>query len=405
MPIKILCRERIPHNTVPTPIRHSQNAITLDTDTIILFAACLLCALFTFLRFSEYVVGSVGDDAVYAEMARSIAEGRGAVIYVSECIKYLPFAFPSGYPFVLSPVALLFPDSLQALQLLSLILPLSAIPFYFVCQHLLASRTVALSAISLFIINPWTITYANRVLSESAYTFFSFLALLTYIKWQQCQSPLSKMLPIVILLVGLSASIRTVGLALMVAMMLHLFIRFKWAHFIVLFVGLTATLTPQFILNTQRGGAIISPGYKNQVVDHVHGLNERFAFMIDNARGYIDELPAALLPIFGNQIRYWAAQHGIADFTAHCQGDMVAAMSLYGCQHSHHALPHSLWRCPTQFFRLAFRCATALTGSRPPHPLYFTSLRRRRRTRQGPIFSTANNTLCSFDSHGSLHRS
>ena len=146
-------------------LKHTQSTTAFIT-------LCGVSALFIALRFSEFIAGSVGDDAVYIEMARSIAEGRGPIIYLSALRSYLPFALPAGYPFLLSPLAWLFPDSIDALQLASLVLPLSVIPFYYICKHLQINRTLTMISIAMVLLNPWIIAYSNRVLSEAPYTFF-----------------------------------------------------------------------------------------------------------------------------------------------------------------------------------------------------------------------------------------
>jgi len=44
----------------------------------------VLCSLLlVWARFDEFAVGSMADDAVYAELARSISEGRGPVLHVT----------------------------------------------------------------------------------------------------------------------------------------------------------------------------------------------------------------------------------------------------------------------------------------------------------------------------------
>jgi hypothetical protein len=80
------------------------------------------------LRFDEFVVGSTTDDAVYVELSRSLAEGRGPAIHLSECISYhLRQLFPLGYPVLLSGIAWIAPTSIDALKLLSVVATLSTI--------------------------------------------------------------------------------------------------------------------------------------------------------------------------------------------------------------------------------------------------------------------------------------
>ena len=85
-----------------------------------LVAIGLLSLILVIARFDEFVVGSMADDAVYAELARSISEGRGPVLHVGPTEHSVaPVTQPSGYPLLISPVAYLFPASLTALKLCS----------------------------------------------------------------------------------------------------------------------------------------------------------------------------------------------------------------------------------------------------------------------------------------------
>ena len=87
-------------------------------DRPVAVATALLAVLLVWARFDEFAVGSMADDAVYAELARSIAEGRGPVLHLGMDERSVaPTTQPSGYPLLISPVAWLFPDSLTALKL------------------------------------------------------------------------------------------------------------------------------------------------------------------------------------------------------------------------------------------------------------------------------------------------
>ena len=61
------------------------------------FAVVLLALLMIWARFDEFTVGSMADDAVYAELARSIAEGRGPVLHLGPGTHAVaPTTQPSG---------------------------------------------------------------------------------------------------------------------------------------------------------------------------------------------------------------------------------------------------------------------------------------------------------------------
>ena len=287
----------------------------LRSDAYVLLFSLLLGGLFAVARFNEFSAGAMLDDAIYVEMARSLAEGRGPVIYLHPQIApQQSWAFPVGYPFLLSPIAYLLPESIQALKLFSLVVTVAML---FVLWSLLGNYTNAFERnvlLSLVVLNPWTIAYSNRVFSEATYALLSLSALLLFLKWLQRPSPSIPMAVGLSVLTGIAVSTRSIGIALIAACAVYLVIVQRW-RFLAVFAASTAIgLLPQGIINYRAGHFLLTPGYQSQLLSHSQRVGERLLFMWDTFIGYLKELPAAIAPIFGNSVEAFAQKIDLGAF-------------------------------------------------------------------------------------------
>ncbi|MCA9926128.1 MAG: hypothetical protein KC421_27340, partial [Anaerolineales bacterium] len=128
------------------------------------------------VRFNDIPVGSFFDDAHYLVLAKSLAAGSG---YRLINYPYLPIedAFPPGWPLLLTPLALIFPNSLLAPKLLAFVLWFGGI---LLAYRLFAKQLASPYAeilLALLAWNPQLIGMASTAMSESAYLFFSLLTL------------------------------------------------------------------------------------------------------------------------------------------------------------------------------------------------------------------------------------
>ena len=278
-----------------------------------LVAIGLLSLIIVIARFDEFAVGSMADDAVYAELARSISEGRGPVLHVGPTEHSVaPITQPSGYPLLISPVAYFFPASLTALKLCStlffflLLLVLHALfkPF--------SKSNERLALLALVALNPWAIAYANRVFSETAYTLVSLTAVLSYDRWLRGQKIFRPSLVGMALCLALGTAIRSIGFALLLAVVLHLAHQRQWRRlgvwipcqvgFTLLFAGFARS----------GGGSIVPASYLDQIVGFDFALFDRFAFMAWTLFYYLPELAALTLPLFGQAVQALAGQQGLS---------------------------------------------------------------------------------------------
>ncbi|MBM4132066.1 hypothetical protein FJ250_13755, partial [bacterium] len=203
---------------LPPPLRR------LDAGRALTAAVVLAFALLVALRFDEAPVGAMTDDAIYVETARSLAEGLGPALNVGpDAPAADPGIFPPGFPLLLAPLALAFPASLAALKAVPLLAALLLLPL---CRRLPApdvgadavAARVALPA--LVLLNPWVVGWAGRVLSDLPYTALSLAALLLFEPWRRAPRPAAGSTLRLALLAASALLVRSVGLALLLAMAL-----------------------------------------------------------------------------------------------------------------------------------------------------------------------------------------
>ncbi len=280
-------------------------------DRIGLAIVVVTGAIFMILRFGEFPVGASMDDAYYIEMARSLTEGRGPVIHLNGMGPgWRPSIFPLGFPLLLSPLALLAPASVQIFKLLPMLAVAGLVP---VC--LLLARPTAvrrgLALTALVCLNPWTIGYSVKVFSDLPFAFVSLAAVLLFLDLADVPRPGRSRFAVLVIVSASAIMIRTIGLALPVAMAVYWLLHGRWRRALILSGGVAAALLPHALANREAGGGLITRGYLQQVFSGVGTLGSRVALMAENLIGYLKELPVVLVPVFGNPLENLAARVGL----------------------------------------------------------------------------------------------
>jgi hypothetical protein len=265
-------------------------------------ALLLAFAALTVLRRDETPVGSLTDDAYYIEMARSLAAGLGPVVEVGPDVPTgNPGLFPPGFPLLLSPLARAQPEALDALKLVPWLgaLALLGLTWRLARDDDAATRLALLACLAL---NPWVVTWSVRVVSDLPFAALALGALLA-------ARPLSRDRPLsiatmtaVILLTGAAMLVRSIGLAVLLAILATLARRRRWLRAGVLLTGVAVTQAVLWLPGWSAGAAWLSDGYRTQLMAHHRGFGERAAFMAGNLGGYLRELPVVMIPAFGQPL-------------------------------------------------------------------------------------------------------
>lgn len=272
------------------------------------FVAALitLSAALGLLRFNSVQIGAFYDDAHYIILAESLSSGQGYQL-VNFPRPQIERAFPPGWSLLLAPLTALVPGNYSVYKFFSLFLSLASIVLtYKIFSKRLASPYLEILT-GLVALNPPLVGTSVTVMSESAYLFFSLLALYLFDKWKDANSRRWNWL---ILFVAFAAFytqfIRTIGISLSIALVMYLLLarRFREA-------GLTVgVIAAGMIVQAWITGAFLSTGYQTQVFGVSFG--EKIQQMGMNALGYLNEtLAGSLVPIFGARTTSMLAEYGL----------------------------------------------------------------------------------------------
>lgn len=231
-----------------------------------LFISGVLCLL----RFGDIPVGSFYDDAHYIILAESLGAGRGYHL-INQPQAPTETAFPPGWPLLLTPLVKLFPGNFTVLKALSLCFWLATIPLVY---KLFAERLeppMRLGLVALVATNGILVGMSGTVMSEAAYLFFALLTLIVYERGIARRDGQRTGFFVLALILALCAvAIRTIGIAMLGALLVHAFLRLRWRN-LRMVSGITCAvlclgILPLAWFNGQRGGALVfSPLYQQHV--------------------------------------------------------------------------------------------------------------------------------------------
>lgn len=264
---------------------------------LFLLGLMLASTILALLRFNSLQIGTSYDDAKYIILAESLANGEGYQL-INFPRPQIERNFPPGWPLLLSPFTRVFPKNYDALKVVSLVLWLASI----LLVHKLFSKRLSSPYLevltALVALNPLLIGTSVTVMSESAYLFFSLLALLAFDRMDKKQIGL---LLLATFLAFYTQQIRTIGIALTVSLLVILFFSRRFKELGISVILFVVGFALQSWLNLRNGGTVISSGYEAQVLSG--SVLEKLGQILANASGYFDQvLAGALIPIFGTRL-------------------------------------------------------------------------------------------------------
>lgn len=271
--------------------------MTQRNSNLFLLGLILASAILALLRFNSLQLGTSYDDAKYIILAESLASGQGYEL-INFPRPQIERNFPPGWPLVLAPFTLVFPKNYDALKVVSLVFwLLSILLVYKLFSKRLSSPYLEILT-ALVALNPLLVGTSVTVMSESAYLFFSLLALLIF---EKTGDKHIGWLILAAVLAFYTQQVRTIGISLTISLLVILLLskRFKEMGLAVFFFIVGFAL--QSGLNLRNGGTVISSGYETQVLSGP--VMEKLGQVWSNASGYFDQvLAGSLIPIFGTRL-------------------------------------------------------------------------------------------------------
>lgn len=271
--------------------------MTQQKSNLFLIALVLVSTFLAMLRFDSLQIGTSYDDAKYIILAESLASGQGYEL-INFPHPQIERNFPPGWPLVLAPFTLVFPKNYDALKVVSLALwLLSILLVYKLFSKRLSSPFLEILT-ALVALNPLLVGTSITLMSETAYLFFSLLALVVFDK---ADGKSWGWLILATLLAFYTQQVRTIGMSLTISLLVILLLskRFKEIAMVAtLFIGGFAF---QSWLNLRNGGTVISSGYEAQVLSG--SIMEKVGQVGLNVSGYFNQvLAGSLIPIFGTRL-------------------------------------------------------------------------------------------------------
>jgi len=160
-----------------------RNDYSSDTPTrmqVAVWGALLVATIILSLQdYQAYQLGTHYDDARYVILTQSLIHSdRYGMINVPGQPGSAPYPF--GYPLLLTPFGLLFPDNLDALKVLSLIATVLNATLLFWGWRWFSRRSYwwAIAVVGLHALSPLVIDHTRRVMSEPIFTTFCLAAML-----------------------------------------------------------------------------------------------------------------------------------------------------------------------------------------------------------------------------------
>ena len=192
-------------------IRRSYNRSILAASLLLVMAA----AGAYLLTVDDELGDWAGDAAHYVLLARSLAAGDG---YADPVFPgHIPHTkYPPLFPLIMAPVIYLAGTDMSALRAEVAIMAALSVLFWMLYFRRRTGTGAALILAALFAVNPYSLIFVTRTLSETPYLMLTGLCFLAYDWWREKGSP--PFLWSWVLLAALSYLTRTLGLSLLAAL-------------------------------------------------------------------------------------------------------------------------------------------------------------------------------------------
>jgi len=149
------------------------------------------------------------------------------------------------------------------------------------------------------------------VMAESAYLFFSLLALNVFDVWRDKAGDKKDWLIVLVAVLALYTQlIRTIGIALVIALVVYFLLTRRWREAGIATSVFVAGALLQMWINLRNGGSVVSAGYESQVFGS--SIFEKIGQMWSNVLGYFNEtLAGSLIPLFSSRVATFLGNYGL----------------------------------------------------------------------------------------------
>jgi hypothetical protein len=167
-------------------------------------------------------VGIGNDDAMYVFLAKSLLQGSYREIFRPEAPPHIQY--PPGFPALLAILLPLVGDRSAVLMLIPLSLSAGGLWLLFLTARRILPAFAAVAVLLIAASNPLLITYGGRLKAEAAFFFFTMLTLWAFTG----SEPTRRRLMIGCAAAIASAFMRSVGIAVIAAVLIHFVLERRW---------------------------------------------------------------------------------------------------------------------------------------------------------------------------------
>ena len=284
---------------------------------LVLLLSLVFCGL-SLWRISDGIVGLFHDDGIYTVLAKALSEGVG---YRLISLPSAPFQlkYPFIYPYLLSWVWWLNPSFPANIFLLKgvnvgLFLVILLLSYVVYRRHTKAGSFDTLCYVFLLAGNPSIFSFVNYPLSEMLFLTFVLLGLLFIDRPDQGPAPLAKVVGLA-LIVALAYLSRAIGVALVLAGILHFLVARRWRALSVYVLSLAVLLAPWLLWQRSHVADILQSSLLHYYVSYPYGSPAYVLFWSDplhalqivwgNVRYVFDSLDTMFLLYVFPMLRFW----------------------------------------------------------------------------------------------------
>ncbi len=194
-----------------------------------------------------------GDNTEFITLARSLAQGTG-LTHINTAVPAPATKYPPGFPLLLAPMELWAPGSWTPMKWVVLVMFTASVPLFFYLMRTSLGTLPSLCAAVICLTIPLLQDYAHQVMSEVPYLAFSVAALFLLQRSGENPSVRGNRWLLAAFVCTMAAYyIRTVGIVLIAAAVLHFLVRGERKKGLMFFGGALLAWLPWTLRNRAVG--------------------------------------------------------------------------------------------------------------------------------------------------------
>lgn len=192
-------------------------------------AAAFICILLIHISAFNPALDTNGDNAAYIIFAKAfVQEGGFYSIYRPGTELTYNAQTAIGLPLLLIPIYTIFGINIVKMKILILLLTLISIGLVFIIFKKFLGKPVAAILAIIFAIHPFTVSYSSMIMTEIPYIFWSLLAMLLIMKYEEKEKISITLLIFSTISIFMLYLTRAIGAGLAIGVMVYFMIKYDF---------------------------------------------------------------------------------------------------------------------------------------------------------------------------------